>query len=209
MAPGSLTAQLRIKRTELMLGALEAVALGLFDERGFANVTIDDIANDAGISARTFYRYFPTKEDVFQLQIDRRTAALRAALASRPDNEAPLQSLRFALVGVVSAEDEQLRRRWTGIVAVTPSVLPGVIGGIQLKSHRVIAEFLAGRLGLDQESVAAVTLAAAAGGVIQAAHTQWFVRGGSLAGRISDGFEVLEATLTSPPRNAAPTSGRG
>ena len=56
MAPGPLTSQLRLKRTELMLGELEAVALRLFDERGFANVTVDDIAEDAGISARTFYR---------------------------------------------------------------------------------------------------------------------------------------------------------
>ena len=118
--------------------------------------------------------------------------------AARPYDEAPLRSLRLALVGVVSAEDDQLRRRWTGIVAVTPSVLPGVIGGIQLKSHRVIADFLADRLGVDHESMVAVTLAAAAGGVIQAAHTQWFVRGGSLATRISDGMEILEATLTPP-----------
>ncbi len=107
--------------------------------------------------------------------------------------------LRLALLEVVSAEDELLRRQWTGIVAVTPGVLPGVIGGIQLKTHRVIAAFLADRLGVDDESMVAVTLAAAAGGVIQAAHTRWFVHGGQLATRISDGIEILEATLTAPP----------
>jgi AcrR family transcriptional regulator len=208
MTAGSLTAQLRIKRTELMRGELEAVALRLFDEHGFAKVTVDEIAHDAGISARTFYRYFPAKEDVLQLQIDQRTEALRAALAARPDDEAPLRSLRLALLDVVSAEDEQHLRRWTGIVAVTPSVLPGVIGGIQLKGHRLMAEFLAGRLGLEHESMVAVTLAAAAGGVIQAAHTQWFVRGGHLATRISDGMEVLEATLSPPPPGRAVPSGR-
>ena len=83
-------------------------------------------------------------------------------------------------------------------------MLPGVIGGIQLKSHQVIAAFLADRLGVDEESMVAVTLAAAAGGVIQAAHTQWFVRGGQLATRISDGIEILEATLTPPPVRSTP-----
>ena len=83
----SLAAQLRVKRSEMMLDTLEAVALRLFERRGFANVTVDDIANAAHISARTFYRYFPTKEDVLQARILRRTEELRTALAARPVDE--------------------------------------------------------------------------------------------------------------------------
>jgi TetR/AcrR family transcriptional regulator, regulator of mycofactocin system len=200
-----LSEKLRIARSELMSAEIEDVALALFEERGFGEVTIEDIAAAARVSARTFYRYFPAKEDVFQLQIDRRTQALRAALTARPADESPLQSLRLALFSVVSAEDEPRRRRWTGVVAVTPNVLPGVLGGIQLKSHRAMADFFADRLHLEPDSTVAITLAAATGGVIQAAHTQWFLTGDDLATRIADGLDILESTLKPMPAEPNPT----
>ena len=84
METQSLTGQLRMKRSEMMQSELEAVALRLFQQRGFAVVTVDEIASEARISPRTFYRYSPTKEDVLQLRIDRRTEALRGALSARP-----------------------------------------------------------------------------------------------------------------------------
>ena len=79
-AAESLALQLRMKRSELMVQELEAVALRLFDLRGFKDVTVDEIVAEAHISARTFYRYFPNKEDVLQVHIDRRSRNLRAAL---------------------------------------------------------------------------------------------------------------------------------
>ena len=128
MATPSLARQLR-KRSEMMISELEAVALRLFEERGFAEVTVDEIATEAHISVRTFYRYFPGKEDVLQLQIEQRSDALRAALSARPADEPPLHSLRLALEEVVSAEDTVLLRRWIAVVAATPGVLKGVLGG--------------------------------------------------------------------------------
>jgi hypothetical protein len=125
---------------------------------------------------------------------------LRAALAERPTGEAPLHSLRLALAEVVATEDPVLRRRWTSVVAATPSVLPGVLGGIQLKSLRTIAEFLGTRLGLPSESLVPTMLAAAVGGVIQAASTHWFVHGGDLGPAIAEGIEVLERGIGSDPQ---------
>ena len=200
MAAESLAAQLRQKRSEMMISEVAAVALLLFEERGFDTVTVDEIAAAAQISVRTFYRYFPAKEDVLQVNIARRATALRVALAERPADEAPLHSLRIALAEVVSAEDPVLRRRWTSVVAATPSVLPGVLGGIQLKSLRTIAEFLGARLDLPSESLVPTMLAAAVGGVIQAASTQWFIHGGDLGTAIAEGIEVLEHGIGSDPQ---------
>jgi len=200
LATESLAAQMRAKRSELMISELEGVALLLFEERGFDTVTVEDIASAAHISVRTFYRYFPAKEDVLQVKIDRRSKALRAALATRPDDEAPLQSLRLALGEVVSAEDPVYSRRWTSVVAAAPSVINTVLGGIQLKSHRAIAEFLGSRLDQPAEGLVPTMLAAAVGGVIQAASTQWFIQGGDLATKIAEGLEVLESGIGSDPR---------
>ena len=75
-----------------------------------------------------------------------------------------------------------------------------MIGGIQLKSHRVIADFLGARLGVPSDDLVPTMLAAAVGGVIQAAQTQWFLYGGDLATRISEGLEVLESGIGSDPR---------
>ena len=194
----TLARQLRVQRSELMLSELEDVALRLFEQRGF-DITVDEIASAAHISVRTFYRYFPSKDDVLQLRIDRRSDDLRAALAARPADEPPLQALRAAFTEVVSAEDPELVRRWTSVVAATPTVLRGVLGGIQLKSHRTVAEFLGARLGLAPDDLVPVMLAAAVGGVIQAAQTQWFVQGGDLAAAISDGLAILEKGLGADP----------
>jgi AcrR family transcriptional regulator len=71
----------------MMVQTLESVALRLFEQRGFGVVTVEEIAVEAKISPRTFYRYFPTKEDVLQVGIDRRSEALRSALSARPDDE--------------------------------------------------------------------------------------------------------------------------
>jgi AcrR family transcriptional regulator len=181
LATESLALQLRVERSEMMIRELEAVALRLFEQRGFRDVTVEEIASEARISARTFYRYFPTKEDVLQVQIDRRSKGLRAALSARPIDEPPLHSLRLALAEQLAAEDVELQRRWIGVVAATPTVLRSVLGGIQMKSQRVIAEFFGSRLGLPSDALVPTMLAAAAGGVIQAVQIQWYFNGGDLA----------------------------
>jgi AcrR family transcriptional regulator len=195
----SLAKKLSAKRSEMLASEVEGVALRLFEQRGFANVTVDDIAIDAHISARTFYRHFPAKEDVLQVRIARRSSELRMALSRRPDDEPPLQSLRLSFASVVSADDLALHRRWIATILETPSVLKGVLGGIQLKTQPVIAEFLGTRLALQSDALVPTMLAAAAVGVIQAAHARWFFDGGDLAAIVSESLEVLETGIGRDP----------
>ena len=192
MTTESLVAQLKVKRSEMMVSEVEDVALRLFAARGFDAVTVEDIASEAQMSVRTFYRYFPAKDDLFQVRIDRRSEALEAALAARPVDEAPLHSMRLALEEVVAREDTELLRRWTTVIAANTTLVRSVLGGIQLKSQRVIAAFFGRRLGVPSDDIVPTMLAAATGGVIQAAQTQWFLDGGDLPTRMSEALEVLE-----------------
>jgi AcrR family transcriptional regulator len=188
----SLAGRMRAQRSEMMAAELEAISLILFEDRGFDNVTVEDIASDAHISVRTFYRYFPTKADVLQRQIARRSEGLRAALLARPMDEAPMHSLRQALTEQIASEDPELLRRWMAVIAATPSVVKGVLGGIQLHTQRVIAEFFGTRFGLPSSALVPAVLAGAVQGVIQAAQIQWQLHGGDLAKTMSESLSVLE-----------------
>lgn len=80
------------RRRQLLLTEYEQFGLDLFAERGYSVVTFDDIAEAAGVSVRTLYRYFPTKEEIL-LAFPRRglTIALDT-IASLPPSADPLRT---------------------------------------------------------------------------------------------------------------------
>lgn len=195
MPTASLVQRSRSKRSERIIAELETVALALFEQRGFANVTVEEIAAKAEISPRTFYRYFPAKEDVLLVMIRRRAEALRRALAKHPTDQSPLHSLRLALEVAVSAEDPLLHKRWMSVVSVTPSVLKTVLGACILTLNGVMAEFFASRLSVPVDAFEPTMLAAAVGGVVLAAEVHYHLYGGNMATIISKGLSVLEEAV--------------
>jgi AcrR family transcriptional regulator len=76
-------------RTRLMI---QSEALRLFDEKGYAQTTVEEIADAAAISPRTFFRYFPSKEDV--VIWDEYDPLALELLASRPENEPLAETFR-------------------------------------------------------------------------------------------------------------------
>lgn len=72
----------------------------LFLEQGFEETTIDQIAEAAGISRRSFFRYFATKEDVVLGDLIDRGHRVRSALIARPPEEAPWAAVRAALLAL-------------------------------------------------------------------------------------------------------------
>jgi AcrR family transcriptional regulator len=77
-------------------------ALTLFLARGYEATTVDDIAAAAGISKRSFFDYFPTKEDVVLAWQDAFGEALVATLAKRPLDEPPARAVEAALTQALS-----------------------------------------------------------------------------------------------------------
>ncbi|TDQ00704.1 TetR/AcrR family transcriptional regulator [Labedaea rhizosphaerae] len=87
---------LRTRKKAATRQSLHEAALRLAVERGLDGVTVEDIADDAGVSRRTFSNYFANKEDAI-LHADReRTAELVALVEGRPAGEPPWQALRAA-----------------------------------------------------------------------------------------------------------------
>ena len=204
----AIAAALKWKRSELMTLHVEDVALRLFEQRDFGDVTVGEIAAAAQISVRTFYRYFPSKELLLHVRIDQRSAALSAALATRPADEPMLHSLRVALTEAVSQEDPELVRRWIAAIASTPDLVTGVLGSVQVKLQGVIAKFFVSRMGLPDDAFAPTILAGAVGGAMQAAFRHWFVNGGDLAATVAESLEVFEQ-LGDGPTSFAPHGSAG
>jgi AcrR family transcriptional regulator len=78
--------------------ALADAALRLFGQQGFDATTVEQIADAVDVSARTFHRYFERKEDVLFADHAERITKFRELLADRPASEAPLRSVRLALL---------------------------------------------------------------------------------------------------------------
>src|SRR5436190_4359828 len=74
-------------------------AMRLFAERGFDAVTVAEVAAAAGVSEKTVYNYFPTKEDLFFDEVPARKAALVAAITGRREGVSILGALRRLQAG--------------------------------------------------------------------------------------------------------------
>ena len=89
---------LRDRKKEQTRRALREGAARLFAERGFAGTTVEDIAAQANVSKRTFFRYFDSKEDLLLPDLTSVFAHVEAALAARPPAEDPLTAVCAALL---------------------------------------------------------------------------------------------------------------
>src|SRR6202046_756885 len=133
---------------------LQEIALRLFADHGFENTTIEQIAAEAGVSERTFFRYFTTKARVLSADFDTEVATTRAALAVVPDDVPMMDAIRGAVVAAnhYHAEDVPEMRRRMSLIANEPGLS---FGAAEHCAHggRGVGEFAARRLGLPAESL--------------------------------------------------------
>jgi TetR/AcrR family transcriptional regulator, regulator of mycofactocin system len=153
---------------------LENVAFELFAANGFEQTTVEDIAAAAGIGRRTFFRYFPSKNDVpwgaFELELER----MRARLKACPRDVQLMDAIRVALVDFNQVEPSQIprHRRRMELILRVPALLAH--STLRFAAWRdVIAEFVAERTGRRPESLAPQAIAHAVLGVAIAAYEQW------------------------------------
>ncbi|WP_225882112.1 acyl-CoA-like ligand-binding transcription factor [Streptomyces aureocirculatus] len=133
---------------ELTEAALQALAL-----KGFDAVTVDEIVTAAGVSKRTFFRYFASKEDVVVQFLAGMGTDIRAELAARPATERPSEALRHAVwVPLGQCADHGERAlRVVRLILRTPALHARFLER-QAEWRDDLAEELARRLGLDAEA---------------------------------------------------------
>lgn len=85
--------------------ALEHAAQTLFAQRGFAGTTVRDIADAAGVTERTFFRYFAGKEELILDDVLAWMPVLQQAIRDRPAEEPPLVAVAQAAKALLAAAD--------------------------------------------------------------------------------------------------------
>lgn len=156
---------LRERKKARTRAAIQSHALRLFAAKGYDETTVEEIADAAEVSQSTFFRYFPTKEDVVLL--DRFDPLMLEAFAAQPPELSPIAALRAAMRSVLGSlpegerEQERLRGRLTfSVPELRARALDQIAGTMQ-----VFNEAMAVRVGRSADDAAVRTLTGALIGV--------------------------------------------
>jgi len=172
---------------------LEHLALDLFAARGFEDTTVEELADAAGIGRRTFFRYFPSKNDVLWGDFDAALEGLRARLAAVPEDVPLRDGIREAVLAfnALPPEAEPQHRVRMGLVLHTPALQAH--STLRYAGWRaVIAEHVAARLGRQPDDFLPQVIAHQSLATAVAAYEQWLARPGSdLSSLIDQAFRTL------------------
>ena len=166
--------------------AIRRAAFRLFDESGYANTTVEQIAEAAEVSPSTFFRYFPSKESV--LLADDMDPVMLAALARQPAHLSPVAAVRraaeesFATMSEDQWEVERTRQR---LMFSIPEIKAAHYDEYY-RTIRMLAEALSQRLGRDRDDFELRVFAGALTGAIMGVADQ----SGPLA--LDDMFRALD-----------------
>jgi AcrR family transcriptional regulator len=139
---------LRERKKQATREALRLAALRLAVLKGWDQVRVEDIAAEAGVSARTFNNYFASKEAALLATAHDRAARMQAALAARPADEPLWPAVINAVVHSFATETVDLRQARR--ITPTPTLAAEQLKAIMV-IERALAEGVARRIGTDIE----------------------------------------------------------
>ena len=175
-------ASLRERKKLATRRTLRRVALDLVSQRGFAQVTVEDIAEAADVSPRTFFNYFPSKEAVLFGTSPDQFEAVRAGIRDAAPGESALTALGIVVVAEARSWAEELAELggdaagWLHRIksAQVDPHLRAAHAAHLAASERQMAEALAERLGTDPDrDPYPALLAATATAVLRATLSFW------------------------------------
>jgi TetR/AcrR family transcriptional regulator, regulator of mycofactocin system len=157
---------------------LELIALRLFSQHGFDETPVEQIAAAAGVSRRTFFRYFDTKSDVLWHAFDGEVAALRNAFAAVPAGLPLMTAIRQVVVSVnrYRAEDIPELRTRMNLIGSVPALQASAAHHYDAW-ERAVSEYAGQRLGQPAEALIPLAIGRATLAVCRAAYDRWVEAG--------------------------------
>jgi len=160
---------LRERKKAKTRAAIQQHALRLFREQGYDATTVEQIAEAAEVSPSTFFRYFPTKEEV--VLYDVLDPLMINALRAQPAGLSPIQALRDAFraaAAAIPAEELARQRERAALFLSVPALRAAVLDELA-RSIRLAAEMIAERLGRRPDDFAVRSFAGALIGIAMSA----------------------------------------
>src|SRR5215207_5563212 len=197
--------ELREQRRERTAREIQQAAMSLFAERGYDGVTVDDIAHEAAISERTFFRYFASKDHLLVAEASRRIEIIHESLTGQPDHLDAWTALRNAVLDQSTSEERIGRNAaiWAHLTKEAPALLAKMIMHGALEGTHNIEVELARRLGVPStdalpDVMMRVTLAA-----VQSAYLRWLEDDGaaSLTNLTAEALDVVGDGLARAARS--------
>lgn len=150
---------------------LRETALELFLERGYENVSAEQIAERAGLTRRTFFRYFSDKRDVLFAGSEGLPVAVHDAIRAAPSRLKPAEAVRTGAVAVAAQLEELLERspRRQAVIASNPELRERESGKYDAVGA-AISEALRER---GAESADAVLLGRVGAALLRTSFEQW------------------------------------
>jgi AcrR family transcriptional regulator len=141
---------LQERKQEVVRQELSRVAWELFRRKGYEATTVAEIARAAGVSRRTFFRYYATKDDLVTETSDELAEEVLGAMARRPAKEPPLVAIRHSLVPAIERRlvREEHSRGIIRLLRESRSLRRAMLERHARMEERLAAQ-LAGRLGID------------------------------------------------------------
>jgi mycofactocin system transcriptional regulator len=153
---------------------LELIALRLFADQGFDNTTIEQIAAQAGVSKRTFHRYFSSKAGVLWSEFDSEIVTIRAALADVPADVPMMEAIRLAVVTAnhYRAQDVPELRIRMNLIGSVPALQSSAAVHYDAW-ERAISDFAAQRVGQPPDSLYPLAIGRSTLAACRAAYDRW------------------------------------
>ncbi|HEX3545700.1 MAG TPA: mycofactocin system transcriptional regulator [Mycobacterium sp.] len=173
------------------------VAIDLFAARGFDAVSVDDVAEAAGIARRTLFRYYPSKNALPWGDFGAHLEHMRDLLADLDPGVPVRDALRTALLAFNTFDEaETARHRQRMRVILETAALQAYSMTMYAGWRAVVAAFVARRLGATPGDLVPQTVAWTMLGVALSAYEHWLAdESVSLAQALGDAFDTVSAGL--------------
>ena len=162
------------RRPSTSAAELERAAFDLFEQRGFDTTTVEDIAAAVGVSKRTFFRYFESKNDVVWGSFTDQLHAMRELFDRCPPEQPVADAVRTVVVAFNKFDPAQVpwHRKRMELLLKVPTLQ--AYSTLRYEAWRtVVAEFVAGRMGLDTHDLLPQVAGHCALGVAIAGYEHW------------------------------------
>jgi AcrR family transcriptional regulator len=178
--------------------ALRQAALTSFARKGFTNVTVTELAQEAGVTERTFFRHFPTKEAVLFQDYETQLEWLAEALGQRPATESLFDAV-LAGVATFPHDLEVVRQAATARAElISAERIAGHLRVVQSSFAHVLTEFVKSRRpDVPNPDLAAEVAGATLAAALVAAVEHWGRNGctGDLGELVAAGLDLVRSGL--------------